>query len=157
MSRRGAPAAVAGLVAVCAVAGAFRGLAGQESRDIRGAWAAERYVLASGAEHRVRGRIFFTDREWTVLYFVLDARGDPRRGSAEGGGYVLEGDSLVFTHRYNLSGGEEVAGLPSHELRMLVREGEGAVLEPTRVSWEDGQLVLHFPSGNRMSFRKVPG
>lgn len=123
--------------------------------SIRGSWAAEEYSMRDGAEHEVRGRIFFTDTEWLVLFFVMDGD-DPRRGSGEGGSYSLNGDELVFTHLYHLSAGSEMEGLPESPLRMEAR-GSGGPTEPTRIELAADRLVLHFPSGNRMSFSRASG
>jgi hypothetical protein len=122
--------------------------------DIRGAWAAEAYRLADGPTHPVAGRIFFDKRDWQVLFFVLDADGSVHRGSGEGGGYVLQGDSLVLTHLFNLSVGDAMEGLPESELRMTVRGEADAPVEPTRVARAGDVLTLFFPSGNRMTFRQ---
>ena len=127
----------------------------QSDRDIRGAWTAETYALADGTRHTVHGRIFFTDSEWQVLFFVMEGD-DPRRGSGEGGTYTLDGDRLVFTHLFNLSAGEAVAGLPESPLRMEVRHDDGPA-EPTRIEIERDRLVIHFPSGNSMEFRRTSG
>ncbi len=154
------------LVAVCAVllmggevaaqrrAAATEAVAAQERGALEGAWTAERYWLADGAEHEVRGRIFFAERDWQVLFFVMDGDGVAQRGSAEGGGYTLEGDRLLFTHEFNLSGGAAMEGLAAADFSMTVRDEEGAVLEPTTIELEGDVLTLHFPSGNRMTFRR---
>ena len=81
-------------------------LCAQVTSGLQGAWAADRYLMAEAGEHDVQGRIFFTDREWQVLFFVVDESGEVRRGSAEGGTYSLVGDALVLTHLFNLSAGE---------------------------------------------------
>ena len=85
--------------------------------EVRGAWQAERYLLKDGTEHTVSGLIFFTERDWTVLFFVTTPDGQPRRGSGEGGTYTLSEDRLVFTHLYHLSAGEEMEGLPATDAR----------------------------------------
>jgi len=121
--------------------------------ELRGAWAAELYVLKDGTELPVEGRIFFTDRDWTVLFFVTQG-GEVRRGSGEGGTYTLEGDALTFRHFYNLSAGEAVASLPEAPLRMTVREPEAAAEEPCRVEIGERDLTLFFPSGNEMRFSR---
>ncbi|MDA0329782.1 MAG: hypothetical protein O2958_12340 [Gemmatimonadetes bacterium] len=121
---------------------------------VLGAWTAERYEMAGGGEHEVQGRIFFTARDWQVLFFVIGADGTARRGSAEGGTYTLDGEQLVFTHLFNLSVGEEMRGLPAAALRMTSRSPEGAPLEPTEIDVEGDVLTFHFPSGNRMIFRR---
>ena len=133
---------------------ATRAVQAPERTGIEGAWAVQRYLLAGGAEHEARGRIFFAERDWQVLFFVMDEEGVARRGSAEGGGYTLEGNRLVFTHEFNLSGGEAMEGLPAADFSMTVRDEEGAVLEPTTIELEGDALTLHFPSGNRMTFRR---
>jgi hypothetical protein len=128
--------------------------AGQTASDIRGAWAAERYVMAGGAVHDVAGRIFFAERDWQVLFFVLDEAGRVRRGSGEGGGYTLNEDRLVFTHLFNLSAGSEMEGLPAQELQMIVRAETDAPEEPTTIDIDGNRLTLFFPSGNRLTFRR---
>lgn len=126
----------------------------QAGPALRGAWAADRYIMAEGGEYEVQGRIFFTDRDWQVLFFVLDEDGVTRRGSAEGGGYTLDGEELVFSHLFNLSVGDEMAGLPAADLQMVSRPAEDAPLEPTQIDVEGDVLTLYFPSGNRMTFRR---
>lgn len=120
--------------------------------EIRGAWAASRYLLADGAEYDVRGQIFFAEREWQVLFFVVDAGGTARRASGEGGTYERTPTGVVFRHLFNLSVGEEMPGLAEAPLRMVARGPEDAPLEPTRVDVVGDTLTLHFPSGNRMVF-----
>lgn len=119
---------------------------------LAGAWAANEYVLASGARHPVRGRIVFTDREWQVLFFVMDG-GEPRRGSGEGGRYTFDGETLTFEHLHHLSYGRTMAGLPASPLTMTARDGAGP-FEPTGVAIDGDALTLRFPSGNSMSFTR---
>lgn len=127
-----------------------------QERKLVGAWAPEAYVLADGTHHQVEGRIFFTDVDWTVLFFVTED-GAPRRGSAEGGTYVAAGPDLVFTHLYHLSVGEAMEGLPESPLRMDLRPpGEGAE-EPSTFTIEGNRMTLFFPSGNRMEFSRASG
>lgn len=121
--------------------------------DLRGAWTAELYVLKDGTQLPVEGRIFFTDRDWTVLFFVSEG-GEVRRGSGEGGTYRLEGGKLTFEHLFNLSAGQAVASLPEAPLRMTVREPAAAAEEACRVALEDRVLTIFFPSGNRMRFTR---
>ena len=47
--------------------------------DLAGVWQAENYILMDGTEHPVVGKIFFTENDWTVLFFVLDESGVTRR------------------------------------------------------------------------------
>ncbi len=122
---------------------------------LAGAWETLEYRLASGVTHPVRGRIFFSETDWTVLFFVVDATGAARRGSGEGGTYELDGDRLVFTHLYHLSEGTAMEGLPAAELTMTARAGEGPE-EPSTIGLDGDQLVIHFPSGNAMTFRRRP-
>lgn len=125
--------------------------------EISGAWSAERYVLADGSEFTVTGLIFFTERDWTVLFFVQDENGEPRRGSGEGGTYALDGDRLTFTHVYHLSAGEKLGSLEAAPLRMSVKELSEAAREPCRVEVDGESMTIHFPSGNRMEFEKSSG
>ena len=48
------------------------------SGQIIGAWSPESYVLKDGTELEVSGLIFFTEKDWTVLFFVKD--GERRAG-----------------------------------------------------------------------------
>ncbi|MEQ9398778.1 MAG: hypothetical protein RJQ04_06375 [Longimicrobiales bacterium] len=121
---------------------------------LEGAWSAERYHLADGPVHEVRGHIFFGGRDWQVLFFVLDDEGRPRRGSGEGGSYELVDGQVVFTHLFNLSVGDAMPGLAATDLRMVVRDPEGAPTEPTDLRIAGDVLTLGFPSGNRMTFRR---
>ena len=89
------------------------GVASDQQPTIQGAWNARVYRLASGQVHTVRGRIFFADTEWQVLFFVMD-NDEPRRGSGEGGTYTLRGDQLTFEHHYLLAAGDEMLRVTRH-------------------------------------------
>lgn len=125
-----------------------------QSPDVEGAWIARDYALATGETHEVRGQIHFDGARWMVLFFVMDGE-TAARGSAEGGRYTLEGDTLTFEHLLHFSVGEALEGLPASPLRMETRI-DGA-LEPARVDVDGDELTLHFPSGNRMRFIRGPG
>lgn len=125
------------------------------SLDIRGAWKPESYRLKSGPVHEVAGLISFTQKDWSVLFFIVTVEG-PQRGSGEGGTYTLEGDKLTFRHLYNLSGGHAVDGFEASELSMRVRpeDAEDAPAEPCTITIEEDLLTIFFPSGNQMTFRR---
>ena len=127
--------------------------AGQNERLV-GAWAPDAYVLESGTRHDVAGRIFFTDTDWTVLFFVTED-GEVRRGSAEGGTYAATGDRLVLNHLYNLSAGEAMEGLAESSLQMTLRAPEDGTTEATTFAVDGDRLTLYFPSGNRMEFSRA--
>lgn len=120
---------------------------------IMGAWEAQSYLLSTGEEHAIAGKIFFTATDWQVVFFVLDADGTPRRGSAEGGTYATKGESLTFMHRFNLSIGEALPGLPADDLRMVVHES--MTTEAARFAIDRDTLTLFFPSGNEMRFSRT--
>ena len=122
--------------------------------DIRGAWNPETYFLKDGSELKVGGFIFFTESDWTVLFFVVDKEGTAQRGSGEGGTYTLDGEDLVFTHLYDLTAGKKVASLPAVEPQYVVRDPSAAPTENCRVEFDGDGMVIHFPSGNRISFRR---
>jgi len=138
-------------VALC---GAAQGRAQENDATLQGAWAAESYALKDGPTHRVAGRIFFTQTEWTVLFFVMDEEGEPRRGSGEGGTYSLRGDELVFLHLFNFSTGQEMPGLAAAPLQLIARDVSEAVTEPSTIRVSGNQLTIFFPSGNRMAFTR---
>ncbi|MXZ74601.1 MAG: hypothetical protein F4207_03725 [Gemmatimonadetes bacterium] len=125
------------------------------SLDLRGAWKPETYRLKSGPVHEVTGLISFTEKDWSVLFFIVTDEG-PRRGSGEGGTYMLEGDKLTFRHLYNLSGGHAVDGFEASELSMRVRptDAEDAPAEPCTITIDEDLLTIFFPSGNQMTFRR---
>ena len=122
---------------------------------LEGVWSAERYVMRAGPTHEVAGRIFFTEGEWTVLFFVMGDDGEPHRGSAEGGTYTLRGEELVFSHLFHLSQGEEMPELPDSPLRMTVTPAAEAATEPSTIEVLGDQLTIFFPSGNSLQFRRV--
>lgn len=132
-------------------------LVSAQTPEITGAWNAERYIMREGAEHRVEGRIFFTESDWQVVFFVLDEQGEVKRASAEGGAYTLEGNDLTFAHLHNFSVGEAMEGLDEAPLRMVYRELEDAPLEPSAVYVDGDELTLEFPSGNRLIFTRSSG
>ena len=119
---------------------------------IQGAWEPQVYVLKDGTRHALRGRIFFTASEWLVTFFVID-HGKPRRGSSEGGRYKLEGDSLILRHSFLLAAGDAMPGLPASPLQMEARTRDEPV-EGTSIKLENDRLVLYFPSGNSMEFKR---
>ena len=125
-----------------------------QSVDVRGAWNAETYIMKAGAEHRVEGRIFFTESDWQVVFFVVDEEGDIKRGSAEGGTYTLAGDALTFWHLHNFSTGEAMEGLEEAPLRMVYRDLENAPEEPASAYVDGDRLTLAFPSGNKLIFTR---
>ena len=120
--------------------------------SLEGSWRAQEYALSGGTRHDVRGRIMFTADEWQVLFFVMDGE-EPLRGSAEGGRYTFDGETLTFEHLHHLSAGEEMEGLPASPLTLTARIGDGP-LEPTGVELDGDALTLLFPSGNTMSFTR---
>ncbi len=120
-----------------------------------GVWAAERYAMRDGTTHRVTGRIFFSGTEWTVLFFVMDQQGNPKRGSGEGGTFTLHGNDLVFSHLFHLSAGDEMDGLPATPLRMETHSAAQAQTEPSTIELNRNRLTIFFPSGNRMEFSRM--
>ena len=127
------------------------------SGQIIGARSPQSYVLKDGTELEVSGLIFFTEKDWTVLFFMKDEHGNVRRGSGEGGTYELEGDRLTFTHFYHLSAGEQLGPLPPSPLRMSVRDAAEAAREPCVVDVGETSMTIDFPSGNRMVFARSSG
>ena len=125
-----------------------------QDADVQGAWRADTYVMANGAEHRAEGRIFFTESDWQVLFFTLDEEGVVTRASAEGGTYTLEGDALTFVHLHNLSVGDAIDGREAAPLRKTYYSPEEAPVEPTTAIVEGDRLTLAFPSGNRLLFSR---
>jgi hypothetical protein len=125
-----------------------------EASEIRGAWRTEKYNLKEGGQHQVDGLIFFTEKDWTVLFFVMGDDGEAKRGSGEGGSYTLDGEKLVFKHLYHLSAGEKVGSFSESPLRMFVKEASDAITEPCRVELEGDSMTIYFPSGNHIKFSR---
>jgi hypothetical protein len=120
---------------------------------VAGAWRTERYILRDGSQHPLDGLIFFTEKDWTVLFFVLDGEKEPQRGSGEGGTYTLDGEHLTFTHVYHLSAGKQLGSLAASPLRMEIDHLDPST-EPCRVEIEGERMVIFFPSGNKIDFRR---
>ena len=147
--------------------GAAAPAAGRSDGGLLGAWRPREYRLAGGEVLPVDGRIVFSgeegasEGEWMVVFFVTGAgggaedSGTPLRGSAEGGQFFRDGETLTLTHAYHLSAGEAVGALPEAPLRMAVRSFPDAAerhREPCRFAVEGDRLTLFFPSGNSMVF-----
>jgi hypothetical protein len=126
---------------------------GQEA-DLHGAWRAESYVLKDGSVHHVEGLMLFTENEWAVVYFVKDDEGNPQRGAGEGGPYTLEGDRLVLTRDYLVIASNAIGTLPEIPLRFDVPGTKAPVVEECRLEASSDRIVIEFPSGNRMGFRR---
>lgn len=120
---------------------------------LRGAWEPREYVLRDGAAHALQGLMIFGSTEWSTLFFLGPA-GEPVWGVGLGGSYRLDGDRLALTHRYALSTGDPPAGVPPVS-RLAARAAADAAVEECRVRVEDDRLSLSFPSGNRMTYRRV--
>ena len=129
----------------------------EEKPTLQGSWEPERYLLKDGSELAVSGQIFFTETDWTVLFFVLDEEGTPQRGSGEGGTYSLMGTHLTFSHQYHLSGGKATGSLPESPLRMEISDTAEATQEPCTIDLDEDRLTIHFPSGNVMTFQRRRG
>lgn len=119
---------------------------------LQGAWAPSTYELASGESHPLRGQIFFTKERWSVVFFVKDEEGLPRRASAEGGRYELEGNALTFFHEYHFASGDALPGLAPTELTMQLSDPGKSISEATTVEWSGEVMTVSFPSGNKMRF-----
>ena len=136
------------------------GVEAASADEVTGAWRPRIYRIGgeSPAELPVDGRIRFdpgSPGEWFVVFFVTGAEGEPKRGSAEGGQWFREGESLVLTHAWHLSIGEAVHPLPEAPLRMALRplaEAAESHREPCRAEVDGDRLTLFFPSGTSMSF-----
>ncbi len=130
---------------------------GAQANDVRGAWRAESYVLKSGEVHHVEGLMIFSESDWSVVYFVKDDDGKPQRGAGEGGPYTLEGDKLVLTRDYLVIAGNEIKALAAIPLRFDIPAVKDPVIEPCRLEFVDDRILIEFPSGNRMGFRRSSG
>lgn len=146
---------------------------GAEADSLLGQWRPREYRLREGGTLPVDGRISFhrpdgaaggegpggeTTGEWFVLFFVTGGDGEPLRGSAEGGRFSREGESLLLTHTYHLSAGAAVGPLAEAPLALALRtEAEAAEnhREPCRVEISGTEMTLFFPSGNSMAFHRV--
>ena len=123
--------------------------------DVRGAWHPETYTLKDGTRHPVQGLIVFTERDWIVVFLVAPDGRTPKRGSGEAGTYTLAGQKLVFSHLYNLAGGDAVAGLPADPFQMNLHDTAKAPTEACTAEIAGDRLTIRFPSGNTMTFMRA--
>jgi hypothetical protein len=133
------------------------GVASAQANDVRGAWRADSYVLKSGEVHHVEGLMIFSESEWSVTYFVKDDDGKPQRGAGEGGPYTLDGDELVLTRDYLVIAGNDLGELAAIPLRFDIPAVKDPVVERCRIEVEDNRIIIEFPSGNKMGFRRSSG
>lgn len=159
-----------GAAAGSSLGAAAAGAVGRSDGALLGAWRPREYRLAGGEVLPVDGRIVFlgeegaSEGEWLVVFFVpgdggdAEGSGTPLRGSAEGGQFFRDGETLTLTHAYHLSAGEAVGPLPEAPLRMAarsIREAAERHREPCRFTIAGDRLTLFFPSGNSMVFSRV--
>lgn len=126
-------------------------LAAQARTDIRGAWTPVAYVLEEGTTRTVDGLLFFSESDWSVLFFIV-GDGGPQSGSAEGGRYVLNGDELTFSHQFNMTGGRDLPEASSGNLR--ITPAAKAKQEKCRIELEGDRLTIFFPSNNSMILKR---
>ncbi len=124
--------------------------------DVRGGWRSEIYTLKDGTRHVMPGLIVFTKSDWVVLW-TITVDGKAVRGSGEGGTYTLSGNTLTFTHLFNVSGGDAVTGLAAAPLHVAANAPDGAPVEPSTIKLEGDRLTIYFPSGNQILFRRSSG
>lgn len=67
------------------------------------------------------------------------------------------GDRLVLTRLYLTISSEEIKSLPAIPLRFDVPANKEPVIERCTITLDAGRLVITFPSGNRMGFRRSTG
>ncbi len=127
------------------------------TQNIQGAWKPETYLLKDRSQLQVDGLIFFTETDWTVLFFVLDENDTPQRGSGEGGTYTLNKNQLIFTHNYHLSGGNSVGTLSASPLKMEIKNAAEAATENCTIEFNQNNLTIYFGSGNSMTFKRNSG
>ena len=118
------------------------------AHPLEGAWSVVQYHLKDGQSLEVSGQILFAANHWSVLFFVTEG-GEPKRGSAEGGTYRVEGDKLIFLHTLRLADIDRGSESP------IVREIKAEpTREATQFEVQGRRLTIDFPSGNRMVFQK---
>ena len=89
-----------------------------------------------------------------MVYFVNDDDGKPKRGAGEGGRYTLDGNELVLTRDYLVIASDPIGELPEIPLRFDVPAVKEPVVERCTVDFGDDRIMIEFPSGNRMGFRR---
>jgi hypothetical protein len=146
-------------IGLAIVSAALAGAASEVSRvhaadmDLRGSWKSEVYTLKDGTRHVMPGLLIFTKTDWTTLW-VITVDGKAVRGAGEGGTYTVAGNRLTFRHHFNVSGGAAVKGMAESPLRIEANKPESAPTEPCTVSLDGDRLIVHFPSGNQIAFRR---
>lgn len=105
-----------------------------------GAWHTQTYIV-QGTPTTVEGVLLFAGRQWSTLYFVPGPFPEGPWASAEAGTFEVDGDRLVFHHRFQFQGG---GGRALQINQAAVRH------EVCRVVLEESQLMIRFPSGNTL-------
>jgi hypothetical protein len=123
---------------------------------LEGSWKADRYYLKNGSEYPAAGQILFTGNQFSVVYLVLKD-GKPQRGSGEAGDYSVDGEKVVFTHRYLVTTpAEAIPGLEQQQLHHAERSAsDPTTIERATFKIEGERLTLFFPSGNRLTWTRL--
>ena len=117
-----------------------------------GGWKADTYFLKDGSTYPLLGQIIFGEKNWSVLYIVLQD-GKPQRGSGEGGDYVLDGKNLTFIHHFMISTlAPAIPGLKEQPMRSL--QWEKDLVEPASFEVVGDRMTLFMPSGNRLTWTR---
>lgn len=122
--------------------------------SLEGTWQMLSYALSTGAEYTLDGLMILTGNHFVTVHFITGPDG-PRRGSGEGGPYEAGSKTLVFRHRYFLSLGEAIAGVPSSPNTLKVEKAGDEPREECTYRISDATLQVYFPSGNIIKFRRL--
>ena len=127
---------------------------GNDESTVRGFWRAREYALASGPTYPLEGLMCFDESDWTGVLCVVEG-GRAVWGEGLTGGYTVRGDRLTFSHRITLSAGDLPPGVPTVP-RLILRDVTGSRAEECRIEVAAAGLRIQFPSGNAMTFARVP-
>lgn len=117
-----------------------------------GGWKADTYFLKDGSNYPLLGQIIFAEKNWSVLFIVLQD-GKPQRGSGEGGDYKVDGKNLTFIHHFMISTlAPAIPGLKEQPMRSM--EWDKEVVEESSFEVVGDRMTLFMPSGNRLTWTR---
>jgi hypothetical protein len=133
--------------------GASATRAAEPGNPLIGGWRAEHYYLKDGSDYPLLGQILFTEKNFQVIYIVVQD-GKPQRGSGEGGDYTVEANNVTFIHHYIAAPeAPAIKGLKAQTKE--AKKWEQDLVEHSTFDVKGDELTLFMPSGNRLTWTRI--